>query len=563
MQALLEQHELLELALHQLGHRNAGPGGDDLGDVLGVDLLLQHPHLALQDGEAVLLGLELLRERRSVAVGELGGTLQIAVALRALGGGARLLDGLLETLDRLDAALLLVPVRAQAGDLLAHELELLGERGTALGGGRVALLRERVVLDLEALRAADQHVELVRHRVDLDAQAARGLVHQVDRLVGQEAVRDVAMREGRGGDQRGVLDAHAVVHLVALLEPAQDRDGVGHRRLAHVDGLEAPLERGVLLDAGAVLVERRRADGAQLAAREHRLQQVGRVDGALGLAGADDRVQLVDEEDHLAVGRRDVAEHGLQALLELAAVLGAGEQRAEIERPHALALEALGDVARDDALGEALDDRRLADARLADQDRVVLRAAREHLDDAAHLVVTADHRVELAGLGERRQVAPVLRERAVALLGVGGRGRLAAAQVAQGREQRGLGDAGARERLAHGAGRLGEAEQQVLGRGEAVAERARLADRPLEHAAEAERRGGRVDRLAADARQLLERLLAGAADARRVGLARAQEDVRDRVALVGRARAAGGGWWSRDCRPPARAPARLRWPPEP
>ncbi len=235
-----------------------------------------------------------------------------------------------------------------------------------------------------------------------------------------------------------------MVHLVALLEPAQDRDGVGHRRLAHVDRLEPPLERSVLLDAGAVLVERRRADGAQLAAGQHRLQQVGRVDGALRLAGAHDRVQLVDEEDDLAVGRGDVAEHGLQALLELAAVLRACEQRAEIERPHALALEALGHVALDDALGETLDDRRLADAGLADQDRVVLRAAREHLDHPAHLVVTADHRVELAGLGERREVAPELGERAVALLGVGRRGRLAAAQVLEGCEQRRLRDAGRR-----------------------------------------------------------------------------------------------------------------------
>ena len=67
------------------------------------------------------------------------------------------------------------------------------------------------------------------------------------------------------------------------------------------DRLEAPLERGVLLDALAVLVERRRADAAQLAARERGLEQVGRVHRALGRAGADDGVQLVDEQDDLAL----------------------------------------------------------------------------------------------------------------------------------------------------------------------------------------------------------------------------------------------------------------------
>ena len=44
-----------------------------------------------------------------------------------------------------------------------------------------------------------------------------------------------------------------------------------------------------------------------------------------------------------------------------------------------LSFSDLGHVARDDALREPLDDRGLADARLADQHRVVLGAAREHL----------------------------------------------------------------------------------------------------------------------------------------------------------------------------------------
>jgi hypothetical protein len=47
---------------------------------------------------------------------------------------------------------------------------------------------------------------------------------------------------------------------------------------------------------------------------------------------------------------------------------------AEVERDEPLVLQALGHVAVDDALGEALDDGGLADARLADEHRVVLGA---------------------------------------------------------------------------------------------------------------------------------------------------------------------------------------------
>src|SRR3972149_4744313 len=94
---------------------------------------------------------------------------------------------------------------------------------------------------------------------------------------------------------------------------------------------------------------KRRSRGAPLPAGEHRLQHVGGVDGALGRARADDRVQLVDEEDDLALRALDLLEDGLQALLELPAVLRAGEERSDVEGPDALPLQALGDVARDDA----------------------------------------------------------------------------------------------------------------------------------------------------------------------------------------------------------------------
>ncbi len=160
---------------------------------------------------------------------------------------------------------------------------------------------------------------------------------------------------------------------------------------------------------------------AQLAAGEHRLQQVGGVDRALGGAGADDRVQLVDEEDDLALGGLDLLEHGLEPLLELAAVLGAGEQGADVERDQAPVAERLGHVAGDDPLREALDDRGLADAGVADQHGVVLGPPREHLDHAPDLLVAADDRVELAGLGLLGQVAAELLERLELVLG--GRGR--------------------------------------------------------------------------------------------------------------------------------------------
>ena len=116
---------------------------------------------------------------------------------------------------------------------------------------------------------------------------------------------------------------------------------------------------------------------------------------------------------------RDLLQHGLEPFLELAAELGAGHEGAQIERHQALVLEALGHVAIDDALRQPFDDGGLADAGLADQDGIVLGAARQDLDGAANLLVAADDGVELAVARRLGQVARIFLQGLVVVLGRG------------------------------------------------------------------------------------------------------------------------------------------------
>ncbi len=210
-----------------------------------------------------------------------------------------------------------------------------------------------------------------------------------------------------------------MVQFVFLLDAAQDRDRVLDRGLTDIDRLEAAFERGVLFDVLAVFVQGRGADAVQFATCQGRLEHVGGVHRAFRFARPDQGVQFVDEQDDALGARGDLLQYRLQTLLELATVFAAGQERAEIERQQFLVFEALRHIAIDDTLRQALDDRGLANPRLADQDRIVLGAARQHLDRAADLLVAADDRVELALSRRFGQVAGVFLERVVALLGRG------------------------------------------------------------------------------------------------------------------------------------------------
>ena len=162
VELLLHADQLLGLGLGQLEDGDAGPHRDDVGDLLLADL----------------------RGARRSSLGPL--VLELALLVRELALLVAQVRGLLELL-RLDRGLLGAP----------RLLDLLLE--IAVDG---------------------------RRDIDLMRMPRGGLVDQVDRLVGQEAVGDVAVGELGGGLQAVVGDLHPVVVLVALAQALEDLHGV-------------------------------------------------------------------------------------------------------------------------------------------------------------------------------------------------------------------------------------------------------------------------------------------------------------------------------------------------
>ena len=101
----------------------------------------------------------------------------------------------------------------------------------------------------------------------------------------------------------------------------------------------------------------------------------------------------------------------LEARFEVAAVLGAGQQRAHVEGVDLGVAEALGGPPLMDALREPFREGGLSDAALAHEDGVVLAAPRQHVDGAFDLGVAADQRVETTRSGKLAQIGGEYLER--------------------------------------------------------------------------------------------------------------------------------------------------------
>ncbi len=202
------------------------------------------------------------------------------------------------------------------------------------------------------------------------------------------------------------------MRLVLVAQALHDAHGLLLVGLVDGERLEAALQGRVLLQVLAELLKSGGADDLNLAAGQRGLQNGGRIDGALGRASADDGVDLVDEQQHVA-GIHDLLDDLLQALLELAAVLGTGHERRHVQRDEALAAQDVGHLVAHDELGQPLGDGRLAHAGLAQDEGVVLLATGQDLHDALDFRGAADDRVQLAVAGLLREIGAELGEHGI------------------------------------------------------------------------------------------------------------------------------------------------------
>ncbi len=201
---------------------------------------------------------------------------------------------------------------------------------------------------------------------------------------------------------RFIGDLQLVEILVAALDAAQDFDRIFDGRLIDHHRLEATLKGCIALDILAELVKRCRADGLEFAACQGWLEDVGRIQRAFCTTRADQRMELVDEQDTACFF--DLVDHTLESFFELAAILCTGDQRAHVKRHNALAFDRIGYIARDNALGQTFGDRGFTDAGFTDQGRIILGAAGQNLNDSLDFLVASDDRIELAGFGPVGQI---------------------------------------------------------------------------------------------------------------------------------------------------------------
>ena len=193
MQFVLQMGQLLDLALHQARHRHPGPARHHRGDILFVHLFFNQPFAAGLLEQRFLFFGKLFLQAGQFAVLELGQPIEVVFTARLFDLLFGLFDLSLDLRQTFQALLFLAPLSLQRVVTFADFSQLFLQTHQAVLGGRIGLALERLAFDLELHDAPVDFVQLGRHRFLFGAQLGGRLIDQIDCLVGQETVRDVAL----------------------------------------------------------------------------------------------------------------------------------------------------------------------------------------------------------------------------------------------------------------------------------------------------------------------------------------------------------------------------------
>ena len=391
MQFILHTQKLLSLAFQHPLHRDAGPLGNNLGNVFRSNRLrdnrILYRCLTLSQFIDPLLSLGHL------TVSDFRYPAIVACTLGIMSLDLIVLDLLALGLQVGKYTLLLIPSLAKFVALRNQFAEFIHY---PVGLERCAFTLYRLALDLKLPYPAVELRNRLRYRIHLQTELGRSLIHEVDGLVGKKSARDISVRQLHRSYQGIILDTHLMMILIPLLEATHYRNGSRRGRLIHCNHLETALQSLVRLEILLILVQGSRADSPEFSTRERRLKDIGRIHRARRPSSTHQRMDFINEQDDLSVTVHNLLHYTFEPFLEFALIFRTCDERTKVERIYLTVLQILRNISVNNLLSDTLRYSRLSDTWFSHQNRIILCSPAKDLQYSSYLLVPADNRIELS-----------------------------------------------------------------------------------------------------------------------------------------------------------------------
>ena len=390
---LLQVEQFLSFGFNQTADFNAGPAGDDLGDHFFVDGFLN------QSVFASFIGLACGNsgfQFRNGAVAQSCGVFITGIVLSLLQIKFGFFQSLLVFLSQFNQTFFIFPLGVEFVSLFLQAAHFSLDFIAAFFGLLVIFIHQRSLLNLKKHDLTLEFIQFLRHGFHFHLQGGTGFIHQVNGLIRQKTVCDIAVAQACRGNQGIIVNMNTVIGFETVFQAAQNRNGIFYIWFADLNLLETTFQRGIFFDVLAVFVECGGTDHVQFASCQHWFKQICCVHAAFGFAGAYQVVDFINEQDNLSLAVLDFIQNGFQTLFEFAAVFSARDQAAHIQLDELLVFQGFRHIILENTPGQSFYYGSFADTGFTDEDRVVLGFTGKNFHDTADLLVTSDDGVDFA-----------------------------------------------------------------------------------------------------------------------------------------------------------------------
>ena len=401
VQFRFQMEQFLLFALHHLADRNSCPTRYHIGDIFTVHFLLDHGGSTLHRLQFLLDFPDLFLLLFDLSVTDFSYFTVVAFTFGLIGFKLQVFDINLILLNLVDLLFFALPLSLlfrffvlQVSNFLIELFQL----------SFIIFTLDRFTLNFQLLDTAGNLVERFRHRVDLQTQTGCCLIHQVDRLIGQEPVSDVSCRQLDGCNDGIIFDTDLMVVFIFFLQTTQDGNSIQFVRFVHHNNLETTFERLIFLKILLIFIQRRRTDRTQFTTSQSRFQDIGGIHRTFALTGTDQCMDLIDKKNDFPIRFSHFTHYSFQTFFKFALIFGPGNQSSHIQRENLFRFQIFRYVTPDDTMSKPLGNRRLTNTRFTNQNRVVFRTTTQDLKYTANFVVTTDHRIQLAATGTFVQI---------------------------------------------------------------------------------------------------------------------------------------------------------------
>ena len=355
-----QMQQFVLFTLQHLAYGNSGPPRNHIGDVLRVHFLFDHRFVSLHFMQLFLCLFDFPVQFLKFSVTYFGHFPVVAFALGFIRFEFQILYFHLVLLYLVHQRLFALPFRFvrgflffQFGKFFAYSFEFR----------YVVLTFDGFSFNLQLFDFPGDFVQLFRYGVDLHTQLGCRFIHQVDGLVGEEAVGNVSTAQLYGSNDGIVFDAHVVMIFITFFQSAKNGDGAERIRLVDHHNLETSFQSFVFFKILLVFVQSRCPDRTEFPTRQRRLEDVGGIHRSFAFPGAYQRMNLVDEQNDVAIRLLHFVDNRLQSFLKLSFVFCACHESAHIQRVDLFVFQVLRNVAPQNAVSQPLDNGRFTRTR--------------------------------------------------------------------------------------------------------------------------------------------------------------------------------------------------------